>query len=105
MGNPNIIEIQNVPTIMNAGPIRIAEGHRPHRTVLRHLESEQKYVVHLELLRIDVDTRTKNGYAYDYVVFTSEGFDNGHYFEYGPNWRTTQEEALQRAKNKFEERM
>lgn len=104
MGNSNIIEIVNDPSIVQASHVRVAEGLRPNRIVLRHLEDQRKFVTHNELLRIDVETRTKEGYIYDYVVFTHNGFDNGHYFEYGPGWGTTREEALEKARNDFNER-
>lgn len=109
MGNPNIIKIVDDHTILIASNIRIAEGLRPNRVVLRHLEDQKKFVTHNEMLRIDVETRESlhemGRTTYDYVVFTHDGFDNGHYFEYGPGWGTTREEAHEKAKEDFVKRV
>ena len=76
------MNIQNHPSILNAGEIRIQSGCVPHRVVLRHEpESYQKYVTHMENLKLNGDT------------FEHESFYWGHYFS-----------TLEAAEKDFQER-
>ncbi len=101
MGNPNIIEIKQGEDVLFADTsIRLSEGLRPRRIVLRELPG--KYVTHMEFLRIDVEVRTKEGKSYDYVVFSHDGYDQGHYYDHGLHTGVSKEDALRSARADFE---
>lgn len=104
MPNPNIINIIDHPSIIRSTSVRLAEGRRPTRIVLRHFPDEQKFVTHYEVMTVEVRTVQRDGRMYDDVILASEGFDNGTYFEYGPGWHRTEEDAMEAAKKNFYER-
>jgi len=105
---PNIIEIRDDSSIIAAGPVKLSEGLRPTRVVLRSLPGQ--FVTHVEFMNIHVEERPALDAAYDaekayaYVVCTHEGFDNGHYFDYGING-VKQKDALEAARKDYNERL
>ena len=99
MGNPNIIEIKNDESIRRATAVKLDEGLRPRRVVLRELPG--KFVTHWELMRVDIETRKEGDYTYDYVVCSHEGYDQGHYFEWH---NVSKDEAWKQAVADFVER-
>ena len=104
MPNPNVISVFDEPSIIRSTALRLSEGLRPRRVVLRHLWAEMKYVVHDEYLKIRVETRQSWRGPLDYVICTHDGFDHGSYFEYGPGWGRTREAALALASSAFDSR-
>ena len=79
------MKIKNDASVIDAKVLKIIEGLKPHRVVLRKLHDDEycPYVTHVENMRLDTDGNT----------FVHEEFYWGHYF-------TTLEEA----KKDFEER-
>ena len=81
MPNPNIIEFKNDPSVELGSSVKLDPGMRPRRVVIRSLPG--KFVTHMELMRVDVETRTnEEGRTYDVVVCSHESFDQGHYFDH-----------------------
>lgn len=66
----NIMKIINHPTILKAKPIKVAEGLRPHRIVLR--QNGDEFVTHCENLK-----PIQNG---DTLEWHHEDFYWGHYY-------------------------
>ena len=76
-------KVLNDPSILNYTFIKVSEGLRPHRVVLRHLPDEvQPYVVHMENMNLVED----DTYGHDTFYW-------GHYFD-----------SLEDAEKGFEER-
>jgi hypothetical protein len=100
--NPNIIEIIDDPSVRMSTSLKLSEGLRPLRVVLRELP--EKFVTHIELMTIAVETRVEEGHTYDYVVCRHDGFDQGHYFEFGELVGRSREEAIQQAHEDFNKR-
>jgi hypothetical protein len=77
------LKIKNDPEIMEATPIVIHDGMKPHRLVLRFLEdSYQPYATHMEDMRLE-----------EHDTWVHEAYYHGHY--YG---------SLELAKSDFEDR-
>jgi len=95
----NIFRVDNDMTIIRAGNVVLSEGLRPRRIVLRDLGS--KYVTHCELLDISIE---QDG-EHQALVARSDGFDQGHYFDYGHNSLVSKDEAREAAIKDFQDRV
>jgi hypothetical protein len=99
--NPNIIQIVDHPSIIRSTSIKLAEGLRPRRIVLRKLPG--KFVTHSEHLTIRVvETSASPDRKYDCVVCEHEDFDQGNYFEF--HNEASEKIALTKAEHDFETR-
>lgn len=100
----NVCKFINVGGIIRSSNVKVAEGLRPKRIVLRHLENREEFVVHAEYLDIGIEDRTVDGVQMSVAVFTSSAFDPGDYFNYGQFSGQSKEQALEKATARYEER-
>ena len=106
--NHNITEFKNDPSVIRHTNLVVGPGALPRRVVLRDLGN--KFVTHVEYMRIDIETRIdpESGMTYDYVVCSHHAFDAGHYFEYmtetNPWPAVSRDDALIAANKDFEGR-
>ena len=103
MGNPNIIVFINDPSILRSTSLKLDEGLRPRRVVLRRLEG--KYVTHDEYMHISVETKeNEDGSKLDNVVCRHECFDHGHYYDFGGHSGVSEDAAKEQAIADFQKR-
>ena len=64
------MKIKNEKTVLYGTSLKVSNGTKPHRIVIRHLPNEYKpYVTHMENMKLE-----------DLETFVHEFFYSGHYF-------------------------
>lgn len=99
MNSTNVCKVVSGPGVIRASNIKVSEGLRPKRIVLRHLEEREEFVVHTEYLDISIEG-TGNPVAF----FSHSGFDQGDYYGYGEYSERSKEQAHADAVAKFAKR-
>ena len=93
----NVCKVINDDSIIRASSLKVCEGARPKRIVMRLL-SKGEYVVHTEYMNISME---RCGLTYDVAVFTHAEFDQGTYFTFTER---TKAAACEKANLEFDER-
>ena len=104
MNPTNVCKVINEHGVIRGSSIKVAEGLRPKRIVLRNLEHRQEFVVHTEYLDISIGKQEIDGKTYPVALFTSGDFDQGDYFSYNEYSGRTKEEAHKEATACYERR-